>query len=193
MHAERNRAASAAADRQRLTDLFLQHGNAIHAYARNKVTAEAANDVVSEVFAVAWRRLDSIRLGEERPWLFGVARRVIATERRQAADWIALHQRLREYPDEHLDDQADGIVERRKVITALGNLSEADREVLWLRYWYDLTGRDAAHAAGCSQAAFAVRLHRAKRRFAEAVQAQVIENGLDARSIADHLQAGVMR
>ncbi|MTK01217.1 RNA polymerase sigma factor [Micromonospora sp. CP22] len=190
--AEHTRAA-VAADRQRLTDLFLRHGDAIYAYASHRVTAEAAKDVVSEVFAVAWRRLDSIRPGEERPWLFGVARRVIATEKRQVADWVALHQRLQEFPGEGLADHADGIVEQREVVAALGRLSEADREVLLLRYWYDLAGRDAAIAAGCSQAALAVRLHRAKRRFAEIIRLKITESGSTTHSNAGQSQTGAAR
>ena len=43
-------------------------------------------------------------------------------------------------------------------------LREADREVLSLIAWEELSVADAARALGCSAAAFSVRLHRARRR-----------------------------
>jgi RNA polymerase sigma-70 factor (ECF subfamily) len=48
----------------------------------------------------------------------------------------------------------------------LALLPERDREALLLVTWEDLPVRMAARAAGCSPAAFAVRLHRARRRLA---------------------------
>ncbi len=51
-------------------------------------------------------------------------------------------------------------------------LSEADREVLLLTGWYDLTGPQAAKALGCTRAAYALRLHRARKRFRAALERQ---------------------
>jgi len=41
---------------------------------------------------------------------------------------------------------------------------EADREVLLLVGWEQLSLRDAAAAFGCSETTFRVRLHRARKR-----------------------------
>lgn len=49
---------------------------------------------------------------------------------------------------------------------ALHRLSERDREALMLVAWHGLSGERAARAAGCTRAAFAVRLHRARARLA---------------------------
>jgi RNA polymerase sigma-70 factor (ECF subfamily) len=64
----------AADRRQRLTQLFQRYGDDIHAYAAHRLGPDQAADVVGEVFLAAWRRLDTIRSGHERPWLFGAAR-----------------------------------------------------------------------------------------------------------------------
>ncbi|MEV0392314.1 RNA polymerase sigma factor [Polymorphospora rubra] len=155
-----------AADRQRLTDLFRRHGDAIHAYVLHRLGGEDAEDLVAEVFAVAWRRLAEIKVGEERPWLFGVARRLVMQHRRHRADRAALQVRLL---SETGSDDGPGsdpaTTERAEVVAALAKLPEADREVLLLRYWYDLSGRESAKVLGCTTATFAVRLHRARRRF----------------------------
>jgi RNA polymerase sigma-70 factor, ECF subfamily len=47
---------------------------------------------------------------------------------------------------------------------ALADLPERDREALMLVAWHGLSGARAARAAGCTRAAFGVRLHRARRR-----------------------------
>jgi DNA-directed RNA polymerase specialized sigma24 family protein len=135
----------ADADRQRLTEVFRRHGDAVLAYAKARLDREDAQDLVAEVFTVAWRRLKTIREGQERPWLFGVARRLMMQHQRTRGTATTLQDRLRAYADR--------------------DLSEGDREVLLLRYWYDFSGREAASVLGCSTAAFAVRLHRAHRRF----------------------------
>jgi DNA-directed RNA polymerase specialized sigma24 family protein len=49
---------------------------------------------------------------------------------------------------------------------ALARLSDRDREALMLVAWHGLSGARAARAAGCSRAAFAVRLRRARARLA---------------------------
>jgi RNA polymerase sigma-70 factor (ECF subfamily) len=46
-------------------------------------------------------------------------------------------------------------------------MTEVDREALMLTVWDGLGHRDAAKVAGCSVGAFAVRLHRARRRLHE--------------------------
>ncbi|MFI0794263.1 RNA polymerase sigma factor [Micromonospora rubida] len=153
-------------DRQRLTDLFRHHGDAIYAYATDRLGGEDAQDLVAEVFIVAWRRLATIKVGEERPWLFGVARRLVMQHRRHRADQAALQSHLQsKLAPRDISSSDPDAVERAEVVSALAGLPEADREVLLLRYWYDLSGRESAKVLGCTAAAFAVRLHRARRRF----------------------------
>ena len=57
----------------RFEAVFTAHSGVIYAYARRRVTKEEAEDVVSEAFLVAWRRLDDLP-AEPVPWLIGVAR-----------------------------------------------------------------------------------------------------------------------
>ncbi|WP_170215724.1 RNA polymerase sigma factor [Asanoa ferruginea] len=157
------------ADRQRLTDLFRQHGDDIYAYAALRLETEDAEDAVSEVFTVAWQKLSTVRRGEERPWLFGVARRVVLARRRRNAGAGIFRQRLLAAGVADADDHGESTVERRRVMAALERLSEKEREALLLRYWLDLSVSEAATAAGCSTTAFGVRLHRARRRLRDAL------------------------
>jgi len=144
--------------------VFRDHYAAVRGYALRRTSPEAAQDAAAETFLVAWRRFEQVP-DDARPWLLGVARRVLANERRSTKRGAALAQRvaLTEVDTRSLGEAAD---ETDAVRQALGRLSERDREALTLVAWHGLSGARAARAAGCSRSAFAVRLHRARRRLA---------------------------
>ncbi len=151
--------------RRRLEALFVEHAAAVRAYALRRVAVGAADDVVSDVFVVAWRRLEDLP-ADELPWLLGCARRIIANQRRATRRQSALSERLsHERPGAPVQPpNVDSVLGE-----ALGALSAADREVLMLVAWEGLDLARAAAVMGCSRRAFAMRLHRARRRLADAL------------------------
>jgi len=157
---------------ERVAELFRAHADDIHAYAMWRVGHQDAPDVVSEVFLVAWRSLDRVRAGEERAWLFGVARNVVLARRRQSAAWAALEERVGTVSagESGPDPLADDVALRDQVRRALARLAERDREVLVTATWCDLSPAEAARVLGISRPAYAVRLHRARNRFRAAYQ-----------------------
>lgn len=117
---------------------------------------------------VAWRRLDEVP-ENARPWLLGVARKTLSTQRRSAARRHSLSTRLEaaESAVEQSDQPSEsGLAE------ALMRLSEKDREAITLVAWEELSPSEAARVAGQSPIAFRVRLHRAKRRLRERLETQ---------------------
>lgn len=145
--------------RLRLEALFYQHADAVHAYARRRIDSASADDTVSEVFAIAWRRLEDIP-DAALPWLLACARRVLANQRRGERRLGALRVRLAENRRSGLPTvEDDGLLRQ-----ALNELVERDREVLLLTAWEGLEPAEAAVVLGCSRGALAVRLHRARRR-----------------------------
>jgi RNA polymerase sigma-70 factor, ECF subfamily len=153
-----------AAHHDRLAALWDRHADDVYAYARRRVGADDAPDVVAEVFAVAVAHPDRIR-DDALPWLYRTAWNVIANL------WRADQRRARlvTVADQETTDPAIDVVERAGLFAALAELSDADREVLLLNAWEGLEGRRAAAAAGCSAATYAVRLHRARRRLEQAL------------------------
>jgi RNA polymerase sigma-70 factor, ECF subfamily len=158
-----------AIDREtRFRRLCETHTAAVTAYALRRVSRQDAADVVAETFLVAWRRLDEIQ-GEPSalPWLYAVARRVLlsqqrATRRQHAiAERVAASERSAALPDE---GPSFG---RGRLLEALAGLSEAEREVLMLAAWEELSSSEAAQVLECSATAFRIRLHRARRRLRE--------------------------
>lgn len=140
---------------------------------RRTATDDDAQDVVSDTFVVAWRRLDDVPEGDRaRLWLFGTARRVLGNHYRSKRRRGALEDRLRtDLPrltpftvDARGDDELPAIV------AAFRRLSEADREVLLLAGWEELDASQIGEVVGCKPAAARVRLHRARNRFAAALE-----------------------
>lgn len=151
--------------RERFEDLYVAHGAAVLAYARRR-SPTTAEDVLSEVFLVAWRRLEELP-DDPRAWLLGVARRTIATHRRGDGRRLALQQKLASEAEPALT--ATGDEDNTPVRRALLELSEKDREALLLIAWEGLAPGDAARVLGIRRGTFNVRLHRARRRFASAL------------------------
>src|SRR5256714_11167773 len=73
----------AAGPSERFRSLYEANYHLILGYALRRADAADAADVVAETFTTAWRRLRDVPEGEEaRLWLYGVARRVLANQRR---------------------------------------------------------------------------------------------------------------
>ncbi|NKY12083.1 RNA polymerase sigma factor [Cellulomonas hominis] len=164
---QRPPAQAAPPDReQRFTVLFQQTHAALLAYAVRRVAdpSEAA-DVVAEAFLVAWRRIDEVPDGPDaRPWMFGVARRVLANAQRGERRRHALADRLRLEIAEAVP--APDVAAATDVERAMRRLDEDDREVLRLTAWEQLARDEIALVLGVSRGAVRMRLHRARRRLA---------------------------
>ncbi len=119
---------------------------------------------MSEVFVIAWRRLDDVP-ENPLPWLLGCARRVISHQQRRLGRDLALLTRLNAEPRASASASTDG-----SLATAFSQLNEQDRELLLLIAWEGLSVSEAAEVLGCSRNACAVRVHRARRRLAAALR-----------------------
>jgi RNA polymerase sigma factor (sigma-70 family) len=131
---------------------------------RRTATREDAEDVVAETFLTAWRRLEWLPDGEgARPWLYGIARKVLANQRRGNVRRARLEGRVAAFAVPQPSDTADEVA---AVAVAFARLSDDDREVLALTAWEELDAGETATALGCSRNAVRIRLHRARRRLA---------------------------
>ena len=102
-----------------------------------------------------------------RPWLYGVARRVLANHRRGERRRTALGDRLRRELSAHVPDTSDDVVQRADVTAAMRRLSARDQEVLELHLWEGLESREIAEVLGLTTAVVRPRLSRARTRLRE--------------------------
>jgi RNA polymerase sigma-70 factor (ECF subfamily) len=150
---------------QRFAALWTEHSPRVMAYALRHADPDTAQDVLSETFLVAWRRLSKVP-DDPLPWLLVVARNTIRNQRRSGsrqARAAAELERLRQVAEPAA--AADVLAtERAAVLSALAELTAKEREALLLVAWDGLAPPQAAEVAGCTTTAFHVRLLRARRR-----------------------------
>jgi RNA polymerase sigma-70 factor (ECF subfamily) len=157
-----------------LYDRYVEH---IYAYIARQVEDTAVvQDVTAATFEKALRHIRRYRPGEMglAPWLYTIARHEIAQHYRRGR--FAVPWRGRD-GDEADEPAAPGNQEERPIESlllagerdgalhaALRRLSEADRDLLTLRFLEELPTEDVAAILGCSRANVYVRLHRALAR-----------------------------
>lgn len=154
------------------TALYRKHYNAVRRFASWRCEPADLDDVVADVFLVAWRRFDELDTSWVRAWLFGTVKKVLSDHRRsraQRARYVDHLVALR--PAEHTNlDTGDLSVEDLDVLKAgLRKVSEEDQEVLVLSAWYEMTAAEIAVAVSITKNNATVRLHRARTRFRTAI------------------------
>ncbi len=153
--------------RERVDQWFRDYADRVLAYLLHRTDLSTAEEVLQEVFVIAYRRTERVTdppLG----WLFGTARRVLANHRRRGLRARSLVERLAAaQPASAADPTTDPTAgPHDHVLEALAALPQRDQEVLTLSSWYQLSAAEASAALGCSPGAYAVRLHRARERLA---------------------------
>ena len=161
--------------------VYLQHLSAVSAYLARRVAREDVEDLAADVFAIAWRRRDSVASGEELPWLYRIASYQVANHRRRLAARASALGFLSAPDSAPAADAAfDG---DPHLAAAWSTLSAGHREILALVVLDDLAVGDAAIALGITANAASIRLHRAKKALASALGAHRAEvAGQDERS-----------
>lgn len=150
---------------ERFERAFRAHIGAVRAYSARR-SPHHADDVVAETFEIAWRRLDDAP-DVGLPWLLAIARRVLANRVRNDRRQIALAERV---AHERAADQEAPFVDEGvspRLATALRRLRPADREILLLEAWDGLDRGGIATVLGVSAPQVRLRLHRARKRFAD--------------------------
>lgn len=159
--------------RERFERCFREDYADVLAFALRRVSDRgAAEDVAAETFAVAWRHREGLP-EEARPWLFGVARRVLANQHRSMRRRWNLERRLASEAGAAIQtsDPGEALERRSTFAAAFRRLSEGEQEVLSLIAWEGLAPRQAAAVLNCSYAAFRVRFHRARRKLEKQIAA----------------------
>ncbi len=131
-------------------------------FVERRVPPADAEDVVATVFLTAWRRYADIP-EDARPWLFGVARGVMANQTRGWLRRRALDVRL-VGEDRPVDDHSTATATRVDMARAWCAQRPADQETLALVLFDGLTVEQAADVVGCRPSTFAMRLSRARQR-----------------------------
>ncbi|WP_435737391.1 RNA polymerase sigma factor [Cellulosimicrobium sp. PMB13] len=151
--------------RERLDRLYRDHAGAVYRCARVRLGPQDAEDVVCEVFVVAWRRITEVP-EHELGWLLRVTRNVLANHLRAGTRRAALANRLEHVAVVSSPDHSGAVVGQDAVERMLSRLPARDQEVLRLLVVEDLALPELAEALGCRPNTASVRVRRAKARLA---------------------------
>lgn len=164
-------------------ELFDRHARAVNAFAAYRIGSDAAEDVLSETFLVAFRRRADFDLSKDSaaPWLLGIASRLIRRHRAvEARHWRAFAAVVGE---DHVSlgglDEAMRRVDAERELRALREriaaLAPKDRETLLLYAWQGMSYDDVADALGVPVGTVRSRLNRVRRRLDPARRIQAFE------------------
>lgn len=154
----------------RFREVYETHLASVYAYFRRRIDIQTAQDATAETFLVAWRRIDRMPDGDRAlPWLYAVARRVLANQYRTQRRRARLTEKAGAVAGDP-DPTPETIVMRRReeqeVLEALTRLRPDDQELLRLAVWEELPHRLIAEALSCSPHAVDQRIYRASKRLA---------------------------
>ena len=148
-------------------EIFDRHAEGIYRYAARRLGQQAAADVMSEVFLVAFRNRRRYDTGRDdaRPWLYGIAVNVISQHQRAQRRYARVLASVPGVPvaDVVADEVLDRVTAaqlRPRIMRVLGELSDSDRELVLLVAWAELSYEQAAQALGIPLGTVRSRLHR---------------------------------
>jgi RNA polymerase sigma-70 factor (ECF subfamily) len=158
-------------------DAFRREFGAVHRYVSRRAGRDAADDIAAATFAEAyraWGRFDHAR--PVRPWLYGITTNLLRRHHRDE------ERKLRAYARTGVDPVAGGdetdVVrrldadrQRRALASALAQLRADERDVLLLHAWAELADDEIASALALPLGTVKSRLHRARRRLRNLLEA----------------------
>jgi RNA polymerase sigma-70 factor, ECF subfamily len=169
--------------------IYESHSMAILAYCVRRVSQADAADACSETFLVAWRRLDQMPPEPGTlPYLYGVAARVLANQRRSLRRRERLDSKLATLGIAAMPDPAL-IVARKaqdaEVVEAVRRLRPKDREIVMLYAWEDLSREMIAEMLGMTKTAIDQRIHRSYKRLDRALRHTMTAGAIQSPLVAE--------
>jgi RNA polymerase sigma-70 factor (ECF subfamily) len=142
-----------------------RHEVAVHGYLARRAGRQAADDLLAEVWlrAFAARGGFDTEYGDARPWLYGIARNVLREHwRTSSGEEPTAAAELGVDPWDGINARLDSAGRVKAIMSAVRALPAAEREVLLLVAWEQLTPAEAAKVLGVPQGTARSRLHRAR-------------------------------
>ena len=165
---------SSLGDPAAFATIFDRHAGVIHRFLARRIDPADADQLVGEVFRIAFERRSSYDLDRSsaRPWLYGIATNVIAHHRRSELRRLRAMARLvatqREDHDDPVGERATATTDADRgwdrLVDAIDCLPADERDTLLLYAWEELGYADIAAALDVPIGTVRSRLNRARRR-----------------------------
>ena len=155
--------------------LFDRHARTLFRYLVRRLGPDEADSLLGEVFRIAFEKRSTYDLEREnaRPWLYGIATKLVAKHHRSEARRIRASARLvaQRQPQEDPGDRIAAAIDAAdlwpRVADAVTELPEGERDALLLFVWEELGYDEIAAALGVPVGTVRSRLNRARMRMRE--------------------------
>lgn len=159
---------------ERFEQLYRSSRDDVYAYVATLLgDRSAAEDVTELAFERAYRRRRTFdrRRGEERAWLFGIARNAALDELRRRRRHASLVVEPEDPAVDGFDDGADVALARTVVRQALSKLPARERELIALKFHGGLSNAELARVLGVSESNAGTLLYRTMEKLRKACNA----------------------
>jgi RNA polymerase sigma-70 factor (ECF subfamily) len=159
---------------ERFEALYRSCRDDVYAYVASMLRdTAAAEDITAQAFERAYRkrRLFDRRRGNERAWVFGIARNAALDELRRRKRVAALAIDPEDVDVAGPDDEADVALRRTAVRSALAELDPREREIVALKFFAGLSNEELAQVLGTSVSNAGTQLHRTMTKLRRACHA----------------------
>jgi RNA polymerase sigma-70 factor, ECF subfamily len=162
---------------ERFEALYRSSRDDLYAYVATLLRDRtAAEDVTALAFERAYRRRRTFdrRRGEERAWLFGIARNAALDELRRRKRTARLANEPEDVAGtEAADDGTEVALRRTAVRAALAALPAREREIIALKFHAGMSNAELAKVLGVSESNAGTLLHRTMQKLREACDERV--------------------
>ena len=165
---------------KRFGEIFERHYDAIYGFLARRIGPDLAGELAAETFTRAFalrRRFRPEQSSSARPWLFGIAVNLLRHHHRKEARQLRAYARTGVDPvldaTPEVERRVDASAAGRQLAEALATLRPAERDVLLLFAWADLSYEEIAQALDLELGTVRSRLSRARAR----VREQLVPSG----------------
>lgn len=157
--------------------LYDRYFDEIYRYLAGRLGPHIADDLAAETFLVAFRKrrsYDAAR-GAVRPWLYGIATKLLAQHRRSETRRLSAFQRAPvdvladDGPEDRVTTRVAAANAQGRLASALERLSHGDRDVLLLIALADLSYEEVAQVLDIPFGTVGSRLNRARKKLRAAL------------------------
>src|SRR3989344_2359406 len=150
--------------KERFSKIYDEHITAIYRFCYLKIgSRDVAEDLSSEVFLRFWKQLSSSRIDNDRAFLYGIARNVIADHyRKRQIPTVSLEGNVLDIADESdVADMASVRSDMEQVRKALAELNDEYQNLVIWRYLDELSISEIAQIEDKSEEGVRVEIGRA--------------------------------
>lgn len=173
---------------QIFTIIFERYYRPVYGYLSRRVGPTLADDLAAETFTRAFERRTAYDTSVERalPWLFGIAVNLLSQHRRSEGRQLRAlaamgGSEFGEHSAEAGTHKLDAAASRQRLVLALQQLDDYDREALLLYAWGELTYAEIAGALAIPVGTVRSRLNRARRKLRQGLESRSDENVIELR------------